>query len=123
MHLASVSAYESGVAMPVTNAAKELYRLAMMEGHAVQDFSAIYVYLASGGDFATNRGPVKNTPQAFQASPHSSGTGSRPDEPPRGRSAAEHQDSSNNYEARTETPPHLGNEKDNQRTQIQPWAA
>ena len=98
MHLASVSAYESGVAMPVTNAAKELYRLAMMEGHAVQDFSAIYVYLASGGDFATNRGPVKNTPQAFQASPHSSGKGSRPDEPPRGRSAAEHQDSSNNYE-------------------------
>ena len=34
MHLASVSAYESGVAIPVTNAAKELYRLAMREGHA-----------------------------------------------------------------------------------------
>jgi 3-hydroxyisobutyrate dehydrogenase/glyoxylate/succinic semialdehyde reductase len=45
MHLASVSAYETGVAMPVTNAAKELYRLAMREGHASQDFSAIYDYL------------------------------------------------------------------------------
>jgi hypothetical protein len=47
LHLAAVSAFESGVAMPVTNAAKELYRLAMMEGHAIQDFSAIYEYLAS----------------------------------------------------------------------------
>src|SRR5207244_12763233 len=78
MHLASVSAYESGVAMPVTNAAKELYRLAMMEGHAVQDFSAIYLYLTSGGAFATNGRPVKNTPQGFHASHHSSGENSRP---------------------------------------------
>src|ERR1700680_840734 len=53
MHLASVSAYESGVAMPVTNAAKELYRLAMREGHASQDFSAIYDYLTSDHDFPT----------------------------------------------------------------------
>jgi 3-hydroxyisobutyrate dehydrogenase-like beta-hydroxyacid dehydrogenase len=53
MHLASVSAYESGVAMPLTNAAKELYRLAMREGHASQDFSAIYDYLASNHDFST----------------------------------------------------------------------
>src|SRR5206468_7843325 len=45
MHLATVSAYEAGVAMPLTNAAKELYRLAMREGHANQDFSAIYDYL------------------------------------------------------------------------------
>src|SRR5213078_4422593 len=45
MHLASVSAYESGVAMPLTNAAKEVYRLAMRQGHASQDFSAIYDYL------------------------------------------------------------------------------
>jgi 3-hydroxyisobutyrate dehydrogenase-like beta-hydroxyacid dehydrogenase len=45
MHLASVSAYESGVAMPLTNAAKELYRLAMRDGDANQDFSAIYDYL------------------------------------------------------------------------------
>ena len=53
LHLAAVSAYESGVAMPVTTAAKELYRLAMMEGHAIQDFSAIYTYLASSDDRAT----------------------------------------------------------------------
>ena len=52
LHLASVSAFESGVAMPVTNAAKELYRLAMMEGHALQDFSAIYAYLASNSNSA-----------------------------------------------------------------------
>jgi 3-hydroxyisobutyrate dehydrogenase-like beta-hydroxyacid dehydrogenase len=54
LHLASVSAYESGVAMPVTNASKELYRFAMIEGHAIQDFSAIYKYLASNGDLATS---------------------------------------------------------------------
>jgi 3-hydroxyisobutyrate dehydrogenase-like beta-hydroxyacid dehydrogenase len=50
MHLASVSAYESGVAMPLTNAAKELYRLAMREGHASQDFSVIYDYLTNNHD-------------------------------------------------------------------------
>jgi 3-hydroxyisobutyrate dehydrogenase-like beta-hydroxyacid dehydrogenase len=53
MHLASVSAYESGVAMPLTNAAKELYRLAMMEGHASEDFSAIYDYLTNSHDVTT----------------------------------------------------------------------
>src|SRR6202047_4139522 len=52
MHLASVSAYESGVAMPLTNAAKELYRLAMRDGHATEDFSAIYEYLTNNYDFA-----------------------------------------------------------------------
>jgi hypothetical protein len=53
MHLAAVSAYEAGLAMPVTNAAKELYRLAMMEGHAIEDFSAVYKYLATNDDLAT----------------------------------------------------------------------
>jgi 3-hydroxyisobutyrate dehydrogenase/glyoxylate/succinic semialdehyde reductase len=53
LHLASVSAYETGVAIPVTNAAKELYRLAMMEGHSIQDFSAIYRYLSNNSDLAT----------------------------------------------------------------------
>ena len=123
LHLASVSAYESGVGMPVTNAAKELYRLAMMEGHAIQDFSALYVYLASGGDFATNRGSVTNTPPGTQASPHSTGEKSRPGGPPRGGSAGKREGSSNNYEANSETIPRLGNEKDNQRTQVHPWAA
>ena len=45
MHLASISAYESGVAMPLSNVAKEIYRLAMRDGHAGEDFSAIYDYL------------------------------------------------------------------------------
>lgn len=46
LHLAAVSAFDSGVAMPITNAAKELYRLAIMKGHALEDFSAICEYLA-----------------------------------------------------------------------------
>ena len=46
LHLASVSAYESGVAMPLTNVAKEVYRLAMRQGDADKDFSAICGYLA-----------------------------------------------------------------------------
>jgi 3-hydroxyisobutyrate dehydrogenase-like beta-hydroxyacid dehydrogenase len=41
-----VSAYESGVAMPLTNVAKEIYRLAIREGHGDEDISAIYGYLA-----------------------------------------------------------------------------
>jgi 3-hydroxyisobutyrate dehydrogenase/glyoxylate/succinic semialdehyde reductase len=47
MHLAALSAYESGVALPLTNSAKELYRLAMRNGHAKEDFSAVYAYLAN----------------------------------------------------------------------------
>jgi 3-hydroxyisobutyrate dehydrogenase/glyoxylate/succinic semialdehyde reductase len=41
MHLASVSAYESGVALPLTNITKEIYRLAMRGGHDTADFSTI----------------------------------------------------------------------------------
>ncbi|MGA2230090.1 MAG: NAD(P)-dependent oxidoreductase [Tepidisphaeraceae bacterium] len=51
LHLAAVSAYESGVAMPLTNAAKEIYRLAIREGHGDEDISAIYGYLARNVDF------------------------------------------------------------------------
>ena len=47
MHLATVSAYEAGVAMPITNIAKEMYRLAMRDGHAAEDFSAIFDYLTN----------------------------------------------------------------------------
>jgi len=46
LHLAIVSANETGVSMPVTNAAKEIYRSAIQEGHGEEDFSAIYDYLA-----------------------------------------------------------------------------
>src|SRR5437899_4123904 len=44
MQLAAASAYESGVAMPLTNTAKELYRLAMRGGQGTEDFSAIYEF-------------------------------------------------------------------------------
>ena len=44
LHLASVSVYESGVAMPVTNVTKEIYRLAMRGGRGTEDFSAIYEF-------------------------------------------------------------------------------
>jgi 3-hydroxyisobutyrate dehydrogenase-like beta-hydroxyacid dehydrogenase len=44
MHLATVSAYESGVAMPLTNVAKEIYRLTMRGGQETKDFSAIYEF-------------------------------------------------------------------------------
>lgn len=46
MHLAAVSAYESGVAMPLTNATKELYQLAIRAGYGDSDFSAVYTLLA-----------------------------------------------------------------------------
>ena len=42
LHLASVSAYEAGVAMPVVNVTKEIYRLAMRHGLADLDFSVVY---------------------------------------------------------------------------------
>jgi 3-hydroxyisobutyrate dehydrogenase/glyoxylate/succinic semialdehyde reductase len=54
LYLASVSAFESGVAIPVTNAAKELYLLAMRDGHATEDFSAIYKYLASNDGLSSS---------------------------------------------------------------------
>jgi 3-hydroxyisobutyrate dehydrogenase/glyoxylate/succinic semialdehyde reductase len=44
MHLASVSAYEAGVAMPLANVTKEMYRLAMRDGHEREDFSGIFPY-------------------------------------------------------------------------------
>lgn len=45
LHLASISGYEAGVAMPVANVAKEIYQLAMREGYADQDFAALYAFL------------------------------------------------------------------------------
>src|SRR6266849_6720858 len=44
LHLASVSAYETGVAMPLTNITKEIYRLAIRGGHETKDFSAVYEF-------------------------------------------------------------------------------
>jgi 3-hydroxyisobutyrate dehydrogenase-like beta-hydroxyacid dehydrogenase len=50
MHLATLSAYEAGVAMPLTNVAKEVYRLAARGGHATEDFSAIYEFVTDNDD-------------------------------------------------------------------------
>ena len=36
--------------LPLTNAAKELYRLAIRDGRGSEDFSAIYDYLARNHD-------------------------------------------------------------------------
>lgn len=59
LHLAAVSGYETGVALPLTNSAKELYRLAMRHGHANDDFSAIYAYLASKAETASQPQPAQ----------------------------------------------------------------
>ena len=45
LYLASVSAHEAGVALPVTNLTKELYRFAMRDGYEKADFSAIYEFV------------------------------------------------------------------------------
>jgi 3-hydroxyisobutyrate dehydrogenase/glyoxylate/succinic semialdehyde reductase len=50
LHLASVSAYETGVPMPLTNVAKEIYRFAVRAGDGDKDFSAIYDCLARDYD-------------------------------------------------------------------------
>ena len=42
LQLAATSAYENGVAMPMENAAKEAYALAIRNGMGDLDFSAIY---------------------------------------------------------------------------------
>jgi 3-hydroxyisobutyrate dehydrogenase/glyoxylate/succinic semialdehyde reductase len=49
LHLASISGYEAGVPLPVVNVTKELYRLAMREGYADQDYGAIYAFLSGSG--------------------------------------------------------------------------
>ena len=46
MHLATVSAFESGVVALQTNITKEIYRLAMRGGRGSEDFSAICDYLS-----------------------------------------------------------------------------
>jgi 3-hydroxyisobutyrate dehydrogenase-like beta-hydroxyacid dehydrogenase len=46
LHLAAMSAYETGAVMPLTNVAKEIYGFAIREGHGNEDFSVIYQFLA-----------------------------------------------------------------------------
>ena len=72
MHLATVSAYEAGVAMPLTNIAKEMYRLAMRGGHAIDDFSAIYEFTI--GDARRDTGSTHDSITATVPEPTGSGT-------------------------------------------------
>jgi 3-hydroxyisobutyrate dehydrogenase-like beta-hydroxyacid dehydrogenase len=55
LHLAAVSAYETGASMPLTNVAKEIYRLATRAGDGDKDFSAIYNYMALNNDVEPTR--------------------------------------------------------------------
>lgn len=45
LHMAAVAGFESGAALPLGGAAKEIYKLAMRAGYGEQDFSAIYQFL------------------------------------------------------------------------------
>src|SRR5882724_716575 len=47
LQLAAVTAYETGVALPLANVAKEIYRLAMRQGDGDEDYSAIYEFLST----------------------------------------------------------------------------
>lgn len=48
LQMAAVAAYEAGAALPLANAAKEVYRLAMQAGLSEQDHSVIYAFLKNG---------------------------------------------------------------------------
>jgi 3-hydroxyisobutyrate dehydrogenase/glyoxylate/succinic semialdehyde reductase len=72
MQLASVSAFEAGVPMPLANLTKEVYRMAMRDGHATEDFSAIYEFLAGDGHsrlLIPPRPPVQQTRTSKMAEP------------------------------------------------------
>ncbi|MEM1095763.1 MAG: NAD(P)-dependent oxidoreductase [Bacteroidota bacterium] len=45
LHMAAVASFDAGVALPMSNTAKELYQLAAQHGLGEADFSAIYAYL------------------------------------------------------------------------------
>jgi len=67
MHLASVSGYEAGLAMPLTNVTKEIYRLAMRGGHETKDFSAIYEF-ATGDNGKEQVNSIGDRRQSFETS-------------------------------------------------------
>lgn len=48
LHLAALTAYEVGAAIPSGNLAKEIYRLAMRAGLGEDDFTAVYAFLQGG---------------------------------------------------------------------------
>lgn len=47
LQMASITAYETGVALPLANASKELYQMAVQNGLGDADFSAIYAHLTN----------------------------------------------------------------------------
>lgn len=46
LQMVNTAAYESGVAMPVASAARELYQFAVQQGLGDEDFSAVYKFLS-----------------------------------------------------------------------------
>ena len=46
LHLVALTAYENGVALPATNAAKEFFLQAKQSGLGEKDFAAIFEYLS-----------------------------------------------------------------------------
>lgn len=50
LELASITAYEHGLAMPSENVAKAIYAMAARAGYAEQDLSAIYAFLSQKRD-------------------------------------------------------------------------
>lgn len=47
VHLAALTAYGTGVAMPIANATKEAYQQAVKQGYGDEDFSAVYKLFSS----------------------------------------------------------------------------
>jgi 3-hydroxyisobutyrate dehydrogenase/glyoxylate/succinic semialdehyde reductase len=47
LHLAAISGYEAGVALPIVNVTKEIYRMAMRDGYADLDYGSIYAFVTS----------------------------------------------------------------------------
>lgn len=50
LQMAAIAAYETGASLPLGNAAKEIYGLAVRAGHGDADFAAIYALLAANQD-------------------------------------------------------------------------
>jgi len=48
LHLAALTAYENGVALPSANVAKEVFAKAKQSGLGDKDFAAIFEYIVSG---------------------------------------------------------------------------
>ena len=58
LHLASLTGYEEGVALPALNAVKEVFALAAGDGWSEQDFSAIYQFMADKAGLAQGQRKV-----------------------------------------------------------------